>query len=140
VKKERVTLLSTRQTWISLEIIILFILVVAYTVIVWRHVSAKEEETMEAVFATFRHVSAFILPTIVFVVGSFEIGGEIMIRFTSLMQKARAEGRAEGKVEGKVEVYRAWHADWERRRQDAATKGIPFNEPPPPKPEGSTEE
>ena len=63
-----------------------------------------------------------------------------MIRFTSLMQKARTEGIAQGKVEGKVEVYREWHADWERRRQDAAAKGIPFNEPPPPKPERSAEE
>ena len=63
MKKERTTLLSTRQTWISLEIIILFILVVAYAVIVWRHESAKEE-SMEAVFATVRHVSAFILPAL----------------------------------------------------------------------------
>ncbi len=67
-----------------------------------------------------------------------------MIRFTSLMQKARtegiAQGIAQGKVEGKVEVYREWHADWERRRQDAEAKGISFNEPPPPKPERSAEE
>ena len=66
-----------------------------------------------------------------------------MIRFTRLMQEAIAEGItqgiaqgiAQGKVEGKAEIYRAWHADWERRRQAAAEKGIPFNEPPPPKPE-----
>lgn len=74
----------------------------------------------------------------------FEIGGEIMIRFTRLMQEAiaqgKAGGKAEGKVEGKAEVYQAWHADWERRRQAAAEKGIPFNEPPPPKPEDINED
>lgn len=148
MKKERATLLSTRQTWISLEIIILFILVVVYTVIVWQYEGAKSQETMEAVFATIRHVSAFILLAIVFIVGIFEIGGEIMIRFTSLMQKARdegiaqgkAEGKAEGKVEGKAEVYREWYADWERRRESAEAKGISFNEPPPPKPENYPEE
>ena len=71
-----------------------------------------------------------------------------MIRFTRLMQEAIAEGIAqgiaqgkiEGKTEGKTEVYRAWHADWERRRQAAAEIGIPFDEPPPPKPEDFTED
>ena len=103
---------------------------------------------MEAVIATARNVSVCILPTIVGIVGMFEIGGEIMIRFTRLMQEAIAEGiaqgiaqgKAEGKVEGKAEIYRAWHADWEKRRQAAAEKGIPFNEPPPPKPEDINED
>lgn len=140
MKKQRAALLSTRQTWISLEIIILFILVVVYAVIVWQYERAKPQETMEAVFATVRHVSAFILPAIVFIVGIFEIGGEIMIRFTSLMQKARTEGIAQGKAEGKAEVYREWYADWEKRRESAAAKGISFNEPPPPKPENYPEE
>ena len=112
-------------------------------IIFWRYESAKDQATMEAVIATARNVSVCILPTIVGIIGMFEIGGEIMIRFTRLMQEAKAEGKAEGKVEGKAEgkaeVYRAWHADWERRRQTAAEKGIPFDEPPPPKPEDITE-
>lgn len=148
MKKQRATLLSTTQAWISLEIILLFFLEIVYVIIFWRYESAKDQATMEAVIATARNVSVCILPTIVGIVGMFEIGGEIMIRFTRLMQDAIAEGiaqgiaqgKAEGKVEGKVEVYRAWHADWERRRQAAAEKGIPFDEPPPPKPEGITED
>ena len=45
------------------------------------------------------------------------------------------QGRAQGIEQGRAEVYRAWHADWEKRKQAAEEKGIPFDEPPPPKPE-----
>ena len=159
--RQRVTLLSTRQTWISLQVIILFLLEIVYVIIFWQYESTKDQATMEAVIATAKDVSICIVPTIVAIIGMFEIGGEIMIRFTSLMQKAIAEGvsqgiaegkaegkaegiaegkAAEGKAEGKAEVYRAWHADWVRRKQEAEAKGIPFDEPPPPKPEGYTEE
>ena len=55
--------------------------------------------------------------------------------------KARAEaailieqGKVEGIEQGKDEMYRAWYADWQRRRQAAAEKGIPFDDPPPPNP------
>ena len=148
MKKQRATLLSTTQAWISLEIILLFFLEIVYAIIFWRHESAKDQATMEAVIATARNISVCILPTIVGIVGMFEIGGEIMIRFTRLMQEAIAEGiaqgiaqgKAEGRAEGRAEVYRVWHADWERRRQAAAEKGIPFDEPPPPKPEDITED
>ena len=141
MRKERVTLLSTRQTWISLQIIILFTLEVVYAIIFWQYESGKDQATIEAIIATARDVSVFIVPTIVTIVGIFEIGGEIMIRFTNLMQEAVAEGIAQGIVQGiaqgKAEVYQAWHANWEKRKQEAEAKGIPFNEPPPPKPDGS---
>lgn len=45
------------------------------------------------------------------------------------------QGKAEGIEQGKAEIYQAWYADWERRKQDALDKGIPFNDPPPPKPD-----
>ena len=45
------------------------------------------------------------------------------------------QGKAEGIEQGKDEIYRAWYADWERRRQAAAEKGIPFDDPPPPNPD-----
>ena len=52
--------------------------------------------------------------------------------------EGKAEGIEQGKVEGieqgKAEIYRAWYADWESRRQAAAEKGIPFDDPPPPNP------
>ncbi len=36
--------------------------------------------------------------------------------------------------QAKAEIYRAWRADWEKRRQASAEKGLPFNDPPPPNP------
>lgn len=36
--------------------------------------------------------------------------------------------------QARVEIYQAWYADWEKRKQAAIEKGLPFNDPPPPKP------
>ncbi len=44
------------------------------------------------------------------------------------------QGIAKVIEQAKVEIYRAWHADWEKRRQVAAEKGLPFNDPPLPNP------
>ena len=77
-----------------------------------------------------------------------------MLRFASMMEKMRNEGKAEGIVEGKAEgiaegkaqgraetiaEFRQYFA-WEKRRDEAAADNRPFNEPPPPKPEGYPEE
>ena len=44
--------------------------------------------------------------------------------------EGKLEGKAEGKAEGKTEMYRRW-ADWNARRLQAESKGVPFDEPPP---------
>ena len=63
-----------------------------------------------------------------------------MLRFTSKMLQAREQGLEQGIEQGieqgREEVYQAWYADWEKRKADAAAKGIPFDEPPPPNPNG----
>ncbi len=138
MKKQRFPLLSARQDWISVEIFTLFLAMSVYAVMVWRHESGKTEEAMEAVLVTMRHVSAAILPMTVWILGIFEIIGEIMIRFTSLMEKMRAEGKAEGRAET-IAQFRQYFA-WEKRRAEAAANNQPFDEPPPPKPEGYPEE
>ena len=66
-----------------------------------------------------------------FVVGAFELGGEIMLRYTAKIQEAFDKGKAEGIAK----IYQAWYADWERRKKEALEKGLPFSDPPPPKPE-----
>ena len=43
---------------------------------------------------------------------------------------ARAEARAKGHAEGQSETNRAWAA-WNQRREAAAERNEPFNEPPP---------
>ena len=146
MKKQRFPLLSARQDWISVEIFTLFLAMSVYAVMVWRHESGKTEEAMDAVLVTMRHVSAAILPMTVWILGIFEIIGEIMIRFTSLMEKMRAEGRAEGIAEGealgraKTIAQFGQYFAWEKRRVEAAANNQPFDEPPPPKPEGYPEE
>ena len=125
-----------------MEIFTLYVSTIIYAIIVWQYQSGKTQETLEAIFVTMRHVSAAILPMIVVIVGTFEIIGEIMIRLTSLIEKMRAEGKAEGFAEGKAEAiaeFRQYFA-WERRREKAAANNQPFDEPPPPKPEGYPEE
>lgn len=57
-----------------------------------------------------------------------------------LEQQIYERGLEQGITKGRDEVYRAWYADWKRRRQEATEKGVPFNEPPPPKPKNNTEQ
>jgi len=104
----------------------LFLATSVYAVMIWRYESGKTQETMEAVLVTMRHLSAAILPMTVWILGAFESVGEIMIRFTSLMEKMRAEGKAEGIAEGKAQEraetiaqFRQYFA-WEKRRAEAA--------------------
>ena len=55
-------------------------------------------------------------------------------RIEKAQAEARAEGREEGRVEGysegMEEAYSRW-ADWNRRREEAASRGERFDEPPP---------
>ena len=134
-EQKRTPILSAASRWLSLEIIIIFFVILIYAILVWRHVSPEYTETMDIVMFTFGHVSTTGFLMLIGVAGLFEIGGVLMLRFTVAVENARAEGYAEGKAEGKAEVYQEWHADWERRRKEAEEKGIPFNDPPPPKPE-----
>ena len=142
MKRQRAPLLSTRQDWISAEIFTLFVATIIYTLIAWRYESGRTEGTIAVLFATMPHVSAAMLPMIIAIVGIFEIIGELMIRFTSIMEKAKAEGIAEGRAEGKAETIAAFreYIAWQKRRDEAETNNQPFNEPPPPKPDGYPEE
>ena len=40
------------------------------------------------------------------------------------------QGKADGKLEGIAEANRLW-LDWIKRRDEALSKGLVFNEPPP---------
>ena len=55
-----------------------------------------------------------------------------------IMVKTMADVLIEQGIEqGKAEIYREWYTDWERRKQAAAEKGIPFDDPPPPNPDNN---
>ncbi len=46
----------------------------------------------------------------------------------------KEQGLEQGLEQGREEVYRAWYANWEKRKTTATEKGLPFDEPPPPNP------
>ena len=152
-KKQRAPLISGRPEWIVLEIFTLFVSTVVYTVIIWQDVSASAQTTLEVFKATVKEVVPFSQLALVYIIGAFELGGEIMIRFTSKIEQALEQGRKEGREEGReagreeglkegiakgsVEIYRAW-TDWNKRREEADAKGVPFTDPPPPNPQNGT--
>ena len=156
-------MLSTPMDWIVIEVIILYVSTMVYTIIIWLDESGNTSLNQLEIFKnTTKEVVPFFYFALIFVVGTFEIIGEIMLRYTIKMQEAHAKGKAEGIQEGKTEgkaegiqegkaegiqegkaegiqegreeILREWHADWERRKQAAIEKGIPFDEPPPPAP------
>ena len=47
-----------------------------------------------------------------------------------LKERQREEGRVEGRAEGREESDAKWLA-WNERREAAAARGEPFDEPPP---------
>ena len=55
------------------------------------------------------------------------------------IEQGITQGMEQGITQGRAEVYREWFADWEKRKQEAAEKGIPFNEPPPYNPDNSND-
>ena len=144
--KPRVAFLSSRMDWISLQILILFVFTIVYTVIIWQNESTNGQVALDRFRATVAAVVPFSHFALVCILGMFELGGLIMLFFFHKMEEAAKQGieqglkqgieqgREQGIEQGRAEVYSKWHADWERRRQEAAEKGIPFNEPPPPYP------
>ena len=128
--KPRAALLSSRLDWIALQILILFVVTVIYTVVIWRVEAPNAQTTLD----TFRVVVKEVVPlsqyTIICILGLFELGGAIMLFYFHKVEQAIKQGRAE--------VYREWREDWERRRQEAMHKGLPFDEPPPPNSENGT--
>ena len=57
-----------------------------------------------------------------------------MVFAAMFRQKARKEGREVGREEGRAagleEADAAWR-EWNRRREDATARGVPFDEPTP---------
>ncbi len=144
-KKERSPLISARVDWIFLEILIIFSATMVYSVIIWIDESKTSESALETFKVTVRESVSFFHYTIFVVIGTFEIIGAIMIRYTLIrdklikqglekgLEKGREEGREEASIEWE-ETYKEWYADWEKRKKDATEKGLEFNDPPPPRP------
>ncbi len=104
-----------------------------YSVIIWIDESKTSESALETFKVTVRESVSFFHYTIFVVIGTFEIIGAIMIRYTLIRDKLIKQGREEVSIEWE-EAYKEWYADWEKRKKDATEKGLEFNDPPPPRP------
>ncbi len=87
-----------------------------------------------ALKVTVKESVPFFHYTLFAVIGTFEIIGAIMIRYTLIRDKLIKQGLEQGREERREETYKEWYADWEKRKQDATEKGLEFNDPPPPRP------
>ena len=136
-KDDRVDIFSIRRIWVDAALKVFSIKVIVYTIFLIRHETAKAQPVMETVQAIVGQLAVFIPVATGFTLILFQ--GVDFIMFLTQIYKARLQrkimqARSEGIAEGKSEIYRTWYADWERRRQAAAEKGIPFDDPPPSNP------
>ena len=108
-----------------------------YSIIIWIDESKTSESALETFKVTVKESVSFFHYTVVVVIGTFEIIGAIMIRYTLIRDKLIKQGIEQGREEVSIEweeTYKKWYADWEKRKQDATEKGLEFNDPPPPRP------
>ena len=54
----------------------------------------------------------------------------MVLTFMDERRKRIEKARAEGRAEGLEEAYAEW-TEWNRRREEAASRGERFDEPPP---------
>ena len=105
---------------------------IAYTIIVARYelASGRHSSTTEIIIAVAERDSmvtpGFVASTAILLEGV----GYIMITYNYLYNKFVKSVIEQHKAEGKAEMHRRW-ADWNRRRLEAESKGVPFYEPPP---------
>ncbi len=147
--KPRVAFLSSRIDWISLQILILFVFTIVYTVIIWRVEAPNAQTTLDIFRAVVKAVVPFSQYALLCILGVFELGGTLMLLYFHKIEQATKQGREQGIEQGREqgieqgieqgrsEAHRAW-SDWNTRRQEAEAKGLPFNEPPPSNPENGT--
>ena len=70
----------------------------------------------------------FITSAIILVI--IQKGGRMVLTFVDERRKRIEKARAEGREEGREEIYAEW-VEWNRRREEAASRGERFDEPPP---------
>ena len=127
---------------------LIFALTVAWTgLIAWAEVSSGNQEgladTAIAIVSAAAPASPLIIIYAILTISAIDVvGGFTVVTARYLTDKflkprierrraeAHAEGLAEGLTEGREEERRKW-TDWNRRRLEAETSGVPFDQPPP---------
>ena len=136
--------LSVARKWLPWCAALIFAMTAGWTALVaWAEVDGGKQQGIAAITIAVVSKAAPAAPLIVvyaiMIVSALDVaGGFAMVtaRYLSnkflepLKEKRRAEGREEGRAEGREEERRKW-TDWNRRRLEAETSGVPFDEPPP---------
>ena len=129
---KRESFLGIRPGWRVAYVLTFAVKMVAYTILVARHEIAKgnHESNSEIIIAVAERDSmvtpGFVASTVILMEGV----GYIMITYDYLYNKFVQPVIDQHKAEGKAEMHRRW-ADWNSRRIEAESKGVPFDEPPP---------
>ena len=143
---------SVGRQWLPWCLGLIFALTIGWVVFIARFETASGKhdgitETTIAVVGGSAAAVPLIVVCAIFVVTALDIaGGAIMVTYRYLERKflkpleerllaearaaAIAEGKAMGMAEGAESMRLMWE-DWNRRREEAATQGKLFNEPPP---------
>ena len=102
-KKQRTPLLSARVDWIFLEILILFTATIIYTVIIWIDESKTSQSTLQTFKTTVKEAVSFFHYAVIVVMGTFELLGGIMIRYTLIREELIKQGLEQGREEAFIE-------------------------------------
>lgn len=132
--------LSVARKWLPWCAALIFAMTAGWTALVaWAEVDGGKQQGVAAITIAVVSKAAPAAPLIVvyaiMIVSALDVaGGFAMVtaRYLSnkFLEPLKEKRRAEGREEGREEERRKW-TDWNRRRLEAETSGVPFDEPPP---------
>lgn len=140
-ENEIVTFVGIPRKWVNPTLKIYSIIFLGFAVWISFQEFSNAKTLVEKLGTIFTYLATFSVVEGVGMVAIIQLVDIFMYltnRFRTNVKKqveiAKAEGEAEGEAKGvakgKTETYKLW-ADWNTRRIEAETRGIPFDEPPP---------
>lgn len=143
---EIVTFIGIPRKWVNPALKIYSFIFLGYAIwLIYKQFNGSTQALPDRLSTLFTHLAGFSVVEGLTIVAIIQLVDLIMyltnklrINVKKQVQQAKAEGKVEGKVEGKAEgreeIQQAW-VDWNTRRIEAETRGIPFDEHPPTLPE-----
>ena len=128
--------LSVAQKWLPWCLALIFTMTAGWTALVaWSEVSDGEYESVAKTAISVVGEAAPAAPLLVLyailTISTIDFwGGLIVVTARYLGNKFVKPLQEKLRAEGKAEERRKW-TEWNRRRLEAESEGIPFNEPPP---------
>ena len=143
---EIVTFIGIPRKWVNPALKIYSFIFLGYAIwLIYLELKGSAQVLSDRLSALFTHLAGFSVVeglTIVAIIQLVDLIMYLTNKFKTKVKKqvneAKAEGKAEGREEGKEEgraegreeIQKAW-VDWNTRRIEAETRGIPYDEPPP---------